>query len=360
MIEKIKQSIERLRVLRLVIGVSASIVLLFLGAFSLTVGSVPIGWHELAVSAVYGISQLLHSIAHIPLVSETDLPAGDHTIVWMVRAPRIVLGIIIGAGLSSSGATFQSLLMNPLADSYTIGVSSGAAFGATLALLLNILIPGASFPVILFAFCGAALALLAVLSIASADGSLNSINLIIAGIITSSILSSAISLIKALSGEKVGPIIYWLMGNINSSAWSDVLIAATTIIPAILLLTFLGEKINILSLGEDEALSLGVDVKRTRLVVLLAASLITAVCVTLSGIIGFLGLVVPHMLRFLIGADNRSIIPLSALGGGIILVGADTMLRLFHISEIPVGVITTLIGGPCFITIFLRYKRGLG
>lgn len=314
-------------------------------------------------AAAISIDEIIDSILcgfRIQSMAGSGLQEGIFAIVWNVRIPRILLAAVVGSGLAVSGAVFQAILMNPLADSYTIGVSSGAAFGATLALFFNLFFPGIEASVIIFAFLGAGASLLLVISLSSVDGKFNSLNLIIAGIITTSILSSAISLLKSLSGEKVAVIIFWLLGNLNAKNWNHVLISYVLVVPSVFILGFLSQKINILSLGDREAQSLGIDVKKTRLVILVLSSLISAVCVTFSGIIGFIGLIIPHLCRFALGADNRQIIPLSALGGALILIAADSFVRLFSHAELPVGVITTLIGGPFFIYIFIRYRRRFG
>ncbi len=278
-------------------------------------------------------------------------------IIIKIRMPRIFIAIIIGAGLAVAGAVFQSLLMNPLADSYTMGVSSGAAFSAVLIIFLNIFIPYIQLPIILFSFIGAIATLFLVISIANTKGYLNSINLIISGIIMSSIFSAGISYIKSVSGENVAAIVYWLMGNLGSKDWSIVIYSYILILISIFICLYYSRDLNILSFGDKEAKTLGVNTKKLRIILLITGSLITAVSVSVAGIIGFIGLIVPHLLRLVIGSNNKLLIPFSALTGGILLLLSDTFARSFFQYEIPVGVITTLIGGPFFIFIFIKQNK---
>jgi iron complex transport system permease protein len=287
------------------------------------------------------------------------LPDAWSSIVWNIRLPRILTGILVGGGLAISGAVFQALLMNPLADSYTMGVSSGAAFGASVAIFINLYAVGVYLPVTLFAFIGALATLFLVLNIARVDGVLSPSNMIIAGIIVSSIFSAGISFLKSLSGEGVSAIIYWLMGSLSARSWTHVGLCAIIIGIGGGICMYYACDLNLMSLGDEEAQHLGVDTQRVRTILLVCGSLITAVCVSVSGIIGFIGLIVPHLLRFVVGSDNRILLPLSGLMGGLLLLLADTVTRVVLNIEIPVGVFTTLFGGPFFIGIFMRKNKSL-
>ncbi len=287
------------------------------------------------------------------------ISAGITAIVWDIRLPRILCAVFVGAGLSVSGAVFQSLLMNPLADPYTLGISTGAALGASIAIYVSGIMALASIPVLPAALAGALATLFLVTAIANRSNGLNSSNLIIAGIIVSSILSAGISILKNAAGEEVGAIIFWIMGSLAARNWGHVLI----LVPIVLLCSFIcfyyANELNILCTGEENARILGVNVKRVRWILILSASLLTAACVSVSGIIGFVGLVVPHLLRFAVTSNNRYLLPLSSLAGALLLVLADNFSRVVFTSEIPVGVLTTLIGGPFFIYLFIRRaKRG--
>ncbi len=273
-------------------------------------------------------------------------------VVLDVRLPRILTAALVGGGLAMSGVVFQGILLNPLADTYTLGVSAGAAFGAALAILLNLgALGSASVP--LFAFAGAAATLAAVVYLSSAEG-LSSNSLILSGIIVASILSAGISFLKYVADEQVAVIIYWLMGSFASKTWTDVLLSLAFVGAGFLVLMFFARDLNLMSLGERTASSLGVDTRRAMLVFLVTASLVSAVCVSVSGIIGFVGLLVPHMMRAVTGPDNRRLLPVSFLAGAVLLLCADTVTRAVLPTEIPIGVLTALIGGPFFCWVFRR------
>ncbi len=277
-------------------------------------------------------------------------------VIWQVRLPRILTAAIVGSGLSISGVVFQGILLNPLADPYTLGVSAGAAFGAAIALLLEIPFLGL-YAVPLFAFVGALLTLLFVLSISSFEGRIASNNLILAGIIVATILSAGISFIKYVADEQVSVIIFWLLGSFNSRTWVDVFLTFGIVTAGGGFCLYYARDLNAMALGDKIALSLGVQAGKIRVALLIAASLIAAACVAVSGIIGFVGLVIPHLMRFVVGSDNRVLIPASALLGGSLLLFADTLTRAVLPHEIPIGVLTALIGGPVFCYIFRKHRR---
>ena len=280
-------------------------------------------------------------------------------VVWDIRLPRILCSFFVGVGLAVAGAIFQSLLRNPLADPYTLGVSTGAAFGASVAIYLNISF-AILLPVSLFAVLFAFLTLAVVIAVAQKSGGLYSSSLVISGIIASSFLSAGISVIKMLAGENVSAIVFWLMGSFSARGWQDVLLVAPVVIVCGALAWFFADDLDIMTLGDAAATALGISTASTRLGYLILASTITACCVSVSGVIGFVGLVVPHLLRMHTGGGNRVLLPFSGLLGGILLALADTATRLLSGSEIPVGALTTLLGGPFFIYVFLRGSKGGG
>ena len=287
--------------------------------------------------------------------------AGDavaRAVVLDVRLPRILTAALVGGNLAVAGVIFQAILLNPLADPYTLGVSSGAAFGASLALLANLAWLG-SLSVPLAAFVGALLAVLAVLGLAGGDRSYAGNSLILAGVIVAAILSAGIGLVKYLADEQVSVIIFWLMGSFAARTWADVGLVLAAGLLTLGLGLYHGRDLNVMALGERGATSLGLDTARLRKRLLIVASLGTAVSVSVSGIIGFVGLIVPHLLRLLIGPDNRKLIPAAGLMGAILLLLADTISRAMLSREVPVGVLTALIGGPFFCLIF-RKKLGRG
>ncbi len=274
-------------------------------------------------------------------------------IVLDVRIPRIITAVAVGGTLAVSGAVFQGILLNPLADPYTLGVSAGAAFGASIALLLNIAFLG-SFNVPVFAFIGALSTLVVVMYLASSAGNFSSNNLILSGVIVAAILSAGISFLKYMADEQVSVIIFWLMGSLSAKSWTDISILTFFSILGVGVCLFFSRDLNLMSLGEKTAGSLGVDHSKMLPMLLVTASLMAAVCVSVSGIIGFVGLLVPHMARMATGPDNRRLIPVSFLSGAILLLSADTITRALLPVEVPIGVLTALIGGPFFCYIFRK------
>ena len=277
-------------------------------------------------------------------------------VVLDVRLPRILTAAIVGAGLAVSGATYQGVLLNPLADPFTLGISGGAAFGASVAILF---FPSLHTWVLsVFAFTGSVLTLFVVIFLSSGntfsrDG-LSSNSLILSGIIVSSILSAGISFLKYLADEQVSIIIFWLMGSFASRTWGDVLVSGMVVFSGSLLIYYFSRDLNVISLGDRMAATLGVDTRKVMLILLLSASFITAVCVSVSGIIGFVGLLVPHMIRSYSGPDNRRLLPVCFFSGAILMLSADTVTRALLPVEIPIGVLTALIGGPFFCWIFRK------
>jgi len=280
-------------------------------------------------------------------------------VVTDVRLPRILAAVLVGGVLALCGTVFQAILLNPLADPYTLGISSGAAFGASLVIVLQVF--GLSMPAFLsiplFAFVGSMGTLFAVLALAAGDRRLSSTSLILSGVIVAAILSAAIGLLKFLADEQVGIIIFWLMGSLSGVSWQNLTMLAPVALFGLLLCLCYGRELNIMATGERAAASLGIQTVRLRWLLLVVCSLMTAVCVSVSGIIGFVGLIVPHLLRHLVGPDNRRLLPLSFLAGGLLLLFADTLTRAVLPAEVPIGVLTALIGGPFFCLIFKKRQQ---
>lgn len=294
----------------------------------------------------------------------SDLPAVQSinetfsVVIMDVRLPRILTCTIVGAALALSGVLFQGILLNPLADPYTLGVSAGAAFGASIAILLNLSAAFVSIPA--FAFAGACITLFAVIFLSYSSknpmAGLSSNNLILSGIIVAAILSAGISFLKFVANEQVSVIIFWLMGSFASKTWANVVVVFVFLIIGSLIALFFARDLNLISLGPKAAVSLGVNQKKVTFILLITGSLLAAACVSVSGIIGFVGLLVPHMIRFITGPDNRRLIPLSMLTGAFLLLFADTITRAVLPHEIPIGVLTALTGGPVFCWIFRKNK----
>jgi len=282
-------------------------------------------------------------------------------VFFHIRVARILLAGLVGLGLSLAGTAFQGLLLNPLADPFTLGVAAGAAFGASLALTLGVsgAVLGALGLVPLAALAGALVALALVLALGRMAGSFQHGTLILAGVIVSAFLSSLISLVKFLYADSLSTIVFWIMGSFSARGWAHLLFALPYVLGGSLLLLLYARELNLLALGDAAAQQLGLAVGRVRLVLLLAASLITAGAVAVSGIIGFVGLIVPHLMRLLVGPDHRRLLPAAALAGAALLIAADTLARglLPYGQEVPVGIITALLGGP-FFCYLLKVTKG--
>ena len=274
-------------------------------------------------------------------------------VVADLRLPRAILSLAAGAGLAVSGAVFQGILRNPLADPFTLGVSGGAAFGAALAISLGLTGAFFGFGLPLAAFAGAAAALGAVLVLGRIGGGFQRETLVLAGVVVSAFLAALIALVKALDEASVTGIVFWIMGSFQGRGWSETALLAPGLFVGGGAAFLLRRELDMLSLGDQAARHLGLAAARTRLILLLAAGAITAGCVAVSGIIGFVGLIVPHLCRLVLGAEHRRLLPAAALCGGLLLLWSDTAARSLLPGgvELPVGVITALLGGPffCFI-----------
>lgn len=289
-----------------------------------------------------------------------NLDEASSNILWNIRMPRVVLAGLVGASLAMAGAAFQGLLKNPLADPYTLGVSSGASVGAVMTLFFGISIPFLGlFTLPILSMVGAFLTMLIVMGFAKLiDRSMKMETIILTGIIFSSFLGSLISLMIALTGEELRQIIGWLLGSVSMRGWPYVTMALPFMIFGSLLLWLNRRELNALVYGEERAQHLGVDVKRRKMLILTGGSILTGAAVSVSGTIGFVGLVVPHMTRMLWGSDHRHVLPLSFINGATLLIICDLVSRtIISPSELPIGVITAFIGAPVFAFIFWKQRR---
>ncbi|WP_224332312.1 vitamin B12 ABC transporter permease BtuC [Haloprofundus halobius] len=268
-------------------------------------------------------------------------------IVTTIRLPRILLGAVVGFALATAGVVMQGFFRNPMADPSIIGVSSGAAVGAVASLVVPFALPfglglqGA-------AFLGALLTAFGVYLIASENGKTPVATLLLAGVAVQTFLGAVISFMLLHSGESLRQVVYWLMGHLDNASWGDVGVAALVVPPLFLVLLAYGRDLNVLLLGEEDAHSLGIEVERTKRVLLAVSSLVTAAAVAVSGVIGFVGLIVPHVMRLVVGPDHRILLPTSALAGAAFLVATDTLARS-GTAELPVGVVTAALGAPFFL-----------
>lgn len=288
--------------------------------------------------------------------------ADDRTvaIVRDLRLGRIVVSILCGAALALAGAVFQSLLRNPLADPFTLGISSGAACGAALALTLGWTGGETGQPMApMAALIGAFTALGLVLSLSRISGNFSRESLVLGGIVVSTMLGALLTLIKALNEESVSAIVFWIMGSFQGRSWSQAGLMLPYLIPGAVLVLTQARELDLLALGGEQAAQLGVAVNRARIVLVVGAGLLTAAAVSVSGIIGFVGLVVPHLVRLIAGGEARSLLVFSALGGGLLMLWSDTLARsiLDHGAELPAGVVTALFGGPFFCLLLASRGR---
>lgn len=303
------------------------------------------------------VTDLVLNLGRIAIGRSDQLPSDYRLIIFELRLPRILLGVLVGASLSVSGASFQALLRNPLADPFVLGVSSGAALGSLLALTI-----APQFPLItpLGAFIGALATIAAVYFLGRRDGQLDSTTLLLGGIISASFLSAMIMfLVTTLSGRDLRGIVFWLMGDLSTPVPTGLRwIFAVGLLAGIGAIYTTAADLNLLLTGEREAIHLGVDVTRVKLVVYVSASLLTALAVSASGAIGYVGLLVPHAVRLIFGSDYRLLIPASALCGAIAIVLADTLARTVAApTELPVGAMTAIAGAPVFIYLLRRGLR---
>lgn len=284
-----------------------------------------------------------------------------YSILWNIRMPRVLLAALVGASLAIAGAAFQGLLKNPLADPYTLGISSGASVGAVCTLFFGISLPFfGAFTLPIFSMTGAFLTLIVVMSFARlVDRSLKMETLILTGIIFSSFLGACISLMIALTGEELRTVMGWILGSVSMRGWSYVRMIIPFIIIGTLILWLHRRELNAMIYGEERAKYLGVDVKRSKYFILIGGSMLTGAAVAVSGTIGFVGLVVPHMVRMLVGADHRHLLGLSFLNGATLLVVCDLVSRMIIApTELPIGVITSFIGAPVFAYVFFKQRKG--
>lgn len=292
-------------------------------------------------------------------------PSVDKTaanILWNIRMPRVVLAGLVGAALAIAGAAFQGLLKNPLADPYTLGVSSGASVGAVMTLFFGITIPFLGiFTLPVISMTGALITMLAVMAFAKlVDRSMKMETVILTGIIFSSFLGSVISLMIALTGEELRQIIGWLLGSVSMRGWPYVQMALPFILVGSFLLWLNRRELNAMLFGEERAQHLGVNIKRSKMMILISGSVLTGSAVAVSGTIGFVGLVVPHIVRLLWGSDHRHVLPLSFINGAALLIVCDLVSRtIISPTELPIGVITAFIGAPVFAFIFFRQRKGV-
>ena len=322
----------------------------------------------LILSSIYALSVGSYSLSFGEVIRAL-LGEGSKAVlvIWNIRLPRIITAIVVGAGLAISGAVMQCLLRNPLASPYTMGISHGAMFGASLAIML-LGVGGAEstgkifinnpYIVVIFAFSGSLLGMIVILILAGLR-SLSPGAIILAGVAMGSLFTAATTLIQYFAQEEqLAAMVYWSFGDLGRPVWREAWIIAGVLIISFIYFLFKRWDYNVIESGDDTAKSLGISVERVRLVGTLLASLVTAVGVSFVGIIGFIGLVSPHVIRLLIGGDHRFLIPISVLFGALLLLVSDTLARtIIAPTLLPVGVLTSFMGAPMFIYLLVKIER---
>lgn len=286
-----------------------------------------------------------------------------YDVVWIIRLPRLLLAAAIGGGLAICGVIMQAVVKNPLAEPYVLGISSGASLGATLAVMLGIGITLGKNYVGVMAFIGAFAISLAVVALANIGGRANSVKLLLAGMALSSICSAFSNFIVYLANDKDGmqTVTYWMMGSLGGASWSKVRFMLPISIAGALFFWTQYRTLNLMLLGDEASITLGTDLHHWRHIYLLVSSLIIGFAVYSAGTIGFVGLVIPHVIRLLFGTDHKKMIPLCALSGAIFLIWADVLCRvLIKGTELPIGILTSMVGAPCFIYLMIRKRYGFG
>ena len=334
---------------RLTIGVSVlSLVVIALALVSLSLGPVDIAVGHIAAMALSTFG-----------LETADFTRTEQLVIEQIRLPRIVVGAFVGMALGIAGATMQGLFRNPMADPGIIGVSAGGAVGAVIAIatgfagLFALALPA-------MAFVGAMTSMLVIYGIAAVGGNFSMATLLLAGVAVNAFLGAVVSAIIIVipNAEGMREILFWLAGGLDGRAWTHVQTAGPLILFSAAVVLLLSRDLNLLMLGDDEARSMGVRVGATRIALLLAASLATGAAVAVSGTIAFVGLVVPHTLRLMLGPDNRVLIPMSALGGALFVIVVDTIARtVIQPAELRVGILTAFVGAPFFLLLLIRNKR---
>jgi iron complex transport system permease protein len=318
--------------------------------FGLALGSI-------AIPPLDVVRNLAHQFA--PTLVDTSGPAHYETVIVEVRGPRVLLGAVVGAGLAVIGMTLQALVRNPLADPYLLGVSSGASVGAVAVIITGATMFGAASTSVA-AFAGALGALALVYGLSRAAGQFTTARLLLAGVAVAYVLSAVTSLmlITAERGDQARQVLTWLLGGLGGATWDGLWLPLGAVLAGLVLLLGQARTLNVLLAGDEAAVTMGVDVDRFRVQTFVVASLLTGVLVAVSGPIGFVGLILPHTARLLVGSDHRRALPVAALSGAVFLVLADLAARtLASPQEIPVGVLTALCGGPFFLWLIRRQAR---
>jgi len=317
-----------------------------IGAAELSIGSTV----KIILSRIWGIRNFIDT---------SSINQQDMKIIFDIRLPRILMALMVGIALSGSGVIFQGIFRNPMADPYIIGVSAGAAFGATIAIMFAKGLQFFNLSIIsIFAFASAILTTFLIYNISRIKGKVSILTLLLSGVALSSLLTSIISFLMIYRTHDLSRVYFWTMGGLTNASWLNLSIITPIVIIISIIILFFTKDLNLLSLGEERAKQLGVQTEKLKLTLLVLASLIAAAAVSVSGIIGFVGLITPHIMRLIVGPDHKILYPTAALSGGIVLLFSDTVARMVLAPrEIPVGIVTSIIGVPFFIYLLIRSKK---
>ena len=317
--------------------------------------SVSLASISIPVSALYDMA-----LFELGVVDEIDVPTGHQYVIKHLRLPRTIFGVLIGASLSVAGAMMQGLFRNPLADPGLLGVSSGAALGASLAIVLGFTLP--MFPALtlpISAFIGGVVATVLVMKLSFSGAKANVSSMLLAGIALNAICGACTGLLVYISNdEQLRTLTFWSMGSLGAANWENLpYVFALAFVPVFVAIG-LSKSINAMLLGESEALLLGVNVEQIKIVIVVLVCVMVGTCVSLTGLIGFVGLVVPHLCRLIFGPDNRKVIAGSLFLGGNILLGADIISRtIVSPAELPIGIVTSIVGGPFFLSLLFKSRK---
>lgn len=335
---------ERRRVLALFYLFSIILILLFALIYSINVGGVSIE-----------LKEILEIINHKVFGKEIDIRGSKIFIVWNIRLPRILVASLVGGSLSLAGVGLQAVFKNPMAEPFVTGTSAGASFGATIAIIY---LRNTNISIGLSAFIFSLLATIIIYYLAQDRGRISVTNLLLAGIVLSSLLNSFVSLLMILNQSELVNIISFTMGSFNGVGWNELRLVAPSLLLGFVILIYFHQELNILAFGDDTANTIGVEVERVKKIILITTSLLTATTVSFTGIIGFVGLIVPHFFRLLIGSNHKYLLPTSFFGGALFMLVCDNIARsAIENSEIPVGIITAILGAPMFLYLLKKTKR---
>ena len=309
-----------------------------------------------------GVGRVLVELADgLPFVEfDSGLGERQQAIVWEIRLPRVVLGLLVGAMLATAGGAYQGVFRNPLADPYLLGVAAGAGFGATVAIVTGAGDGiGVLDPVPLAAFAGALLAVTLTYLVGATGGRLNPVtSLVLAGVAVASFFTAVQTFVQQRESETIRQVYFFVLGQLRTAGWDEVILLAPYTVVCLAVILAVRHRLDVLGVGDEEAGALGLEVRRMRLVTVVAASLGTAAAVAVSGLIGFVGIIVPHTVRLIFGTSYRVILPLTVLFGGAFLVAADLVARLvLQPAEIPIGVVTAFLGAPFFVVVLRSARR---